>query len=457
MHSAERIFQGQMPYRDFFLEYVPGYFYLLAVFYKVFGISLLTGRALSLVSCLGIFIASIYLLRAFDIISTKAKIVALVCIASFGYPLINIPNPVWPTVFVTELVMIATLQWFRTSSRKHLVSIGLFLALLFLIKQNIALVETVLVNLLLLVTTGKNIRKASISLLLMNSVWIIPTFLWLWYFFLRDNLPALYEFVAFNKRYTVIYPLTYPLLTMLVKPLGFIKLLPYYFPIVFPVLILLSVMRKKADKRALVLLLPIAGFFTTVIPTSDLLHVYPYYGLVLVSLFIFSASHFLKMQKVWFVLIAISIISGFYLTLFGKYYYYHTEPYRLENTPLPLPRAKGIFVDKASARSISPLATFINHHTKKSDYIFVYSFSPGLYFLLERPDPSPYYIFIAGPRAGYLTPDEEKATIQVIQKKKVAYIIDDGFAYIPTPLSKWIAQKKKLQQFGQYAIYDAQQ
>lgn len=94
---------------------------------------------------------------------------------------------------------------------------------------------------------------------------------------------------------------------------------------------------------------------------------------------------------------------------------------------------------------------------KQAACVIITKSSTGLYFLLERPDPSPYYIFIAGPRAGYVTPDEEKATIQVIQKKKVAYIIDDGFAYIPTPLSKWIAQRKKLQQFGQYIIYDAQQ
>ena len=52
VHAAERIFQGEQPYRDFALQYTPVYFYLLAFLYKIFGPSILVGRFFSLSICI---------------------------------------------------------------------------------------------------------------------------------------------------------------------------------------------------------------------------------------------------------------------------------------------------------------------------------------------------------------------------------------------------------------------
>lgn len=49
-YGGERVLQGGVPYRDFWSGYGPGQYYLLAAAYKIFGISLLTGRIYT-VSC----------------------------------------------------------------------------------------------------------------------------------------------------------------------------------------------------------------------------------------------------------------------------------------------------------------------------------------------------------------------------------------------------------------------
>lgn len=46
--GAWRITEGQVPYRDFFAFYTPGSFYLVALAYKLFGVTLAAGRVLAL-------------------------------------------------------------------------------------------------------------------------------------------------------------------------------------------------------------------------------------------------------------------------------------------------------------------------------------------------------------------------------------------------------------------------
>ena len=44
LYCAEHVLRGQLPYRDFWSLYGPAQFYVLAAFFKLFGISALTGR-----------------------------------------------------------------------------------------------------------------------------------------------------------------------------------------------------------------------------------------------------------------------------------------------------------------------------------------------------------------------------------------------------------------------------
>lgn len=106
LHITDRMLQGQIPYKDFFLQYPPGHFYILALFFKLFGISVITGRILTLAYCLSIFILTLYFLYEYKSYSRRSIIIALLCTASFGFPLLNIPIVVWPSVIITILMMV---------------------------------------------------------------------------------------------------------------------------------------------------------------------------------------------------------------------------------------------------------------------------------------------------------------------------------------------------------------
>jgi hypothetical protein len=349
--------------------------------------------------------------------------------------------------------MLWLLKWNNTKSNNYLFFIGISLTLLFLIKQNIALTQILFVNIILFIILTKKDFKRTISVLSkVNIIWIIPTFIWIYIFFLNSNITALFEFISFNRRYLNIYPFTYPPLSFLLQPLGFFKLLPYYLPILFFIYLFIhslkSFSQKSMNKKLLVLFLPLSGFITTVFPTSDLLHVYPYLGPTLIAIFIFVRLELFKYKKFVYALIVVCIASGFYLTFIREYYRYQ-PPYRFQTMPLKIPRAQNILLDINSAQSIRSTYAFIDKNTNEDDKVFVYSFSPMLYFLLERENPSRYSIYYRG----YLTKQQEEEVLRDIKNENVEYVLGDGYYNSSTPISLWIKDLKVVRKYPLLTVY----
>ena len=61
LQGAQRVLEGEVPYRDFFSFFTPGSYYWLALFFKVFGSSILVARAVLMVEG-GLFSVLTYLL-----------------------------------------------------------------------------------------------------------------------------------------------------------------------------------------------------------------------------------------------------------------------------------------------------------------------------------------------------------------------------------------------------------
>src|SRR5258708_3856541 len=114
VHFAERLEHGEIPYKDLALQYTPGYFYLLAFLYKVFGFQILVGRYLSLIFCLLILSSTFVLLQLYRLRSLRFHLLVGFTIISLGYPLLHIPLVVWSCVFFVVLMQIFLLLWHRT-------------------------------------------------------------------------------------------------------------------------------------------------------------------------------------------------------------------------------------------------------------------------------------------------------------------------------------------------------
>jgi hypothetical protein len=196
--------------------------------------------------------------------------------------------------------------------------------------------------------------------------------------------------------------------------------------------------------------LMVIGFMSTIYPASDLLHVYPFLGGLIVSgVILFRKS---KRAYIMTLLSIIFIFIGFYMTFATKSFRY--EDYFLrDTTALTLPRTRGMYVDMAdtSRSGLIPLADFINTHTKKTDYIFIYPFSPLLYFLLDRPNPTGIvqFIILEPPVSVY----PEDRVLKELKERHVKYIITDGPYVYDRKISRYIQSLPKVFVTTSYTVF----
>lgn len=439
LHIAERISNGEVPYKDFFLQFSPGYFYVLAFLYKIFGSSVIIGRYLTLVICLLIIFLTFLILDKLKVKSNGIKILSFFSITSFGFPLINNPSTLaWAIVLIS-------LGLIYSYTSKKFILVGIFLSLTLFFKQNLGLYFFIITNIFLVLTYPKD---RVIALLKTNGVFLSITLIWIFYFFyLQSNLDKLIELFEFNKRYLSIYSFSYPPLTMLSDPLGVFKLMPYYAPILFLLLFIKGIHLKNKNISIIYFsCISLVGFAGTIFPTSDLLHVYPFFGIFLVSSLIFLYKD--KAIKFWIPVVIILIFIGFYLALYMEYYRYQ-PPYRFQNTMLNLPRTQNIHIDKSLNEDLNKLSVFLSNNTSSKDYILSYPFSPMLYFILERNNPSRFSIYYPG----YLTKDQEEEVLREISNKKVKYIITFLDNKFNRPISRFIQNQDFIFKSGQFSIY----
>lgn len=83
LYGAMRVMNGQIPYRDFWTQYAPGQFYMLALVFKTFGTSVLIERVWSTIVLFGITIL-IYLLTRLTVSKSFAVIAFLLSVIWLG-------------------------------------------------------------------------------------------------------------------------------------------------------------------------------------------------------------------------------------------------------------------------------------------------------------------------------------------------------------------------------------
>lgn len=448
VHNAERIFNGEIPYKDFFLQYGPTYFYCLVFFYKLLGISILTGRIFSLIICLSIIGSVFYLINILKVKSYKIIILVFLSLISFGFPLINIPNIIWGNVLMSVLLLIFCISFYTSSKRKtqYLVCMGITLAVSLSLKQNLGILYIIFYNLFLITNYKNNPKEIFKNLFVLNLAWFIPTLFWVYYFFLKDNVSGLVTYINFSKNFITSYGFSYPPLSNFFKPLGIFKQIPYYLPIFLFIITLSKIYKKNRNwKIILISLSSCLGFFVSIYPQSDLLHCFPFLSLILVALaFIFYKQKFYKFIVF---IILLTILIGFYLTFFAKVY---DNYFFKENTYIDLPKTKGIMLTKFDADSFKAVSSFINSHTRKEDYIFVYPYHPVFYFIFDRKNPSKDAIYQAPSWHFY----DDKTIISEIKQKRVKYVIVYRDYRYESDLSRFIIKQKKVYSVGTFIIFE---
>jgi len=218
LQGAQRVLEGEVPYRDFFSFFTPGSYYSLALFFKVFGSSILVGRAVLVVEG-GLFSVLTYLLARRVCSRWSALLAAyFVTLTCVPYRFIVLHN--WDSTLWACLALYCAVRFLERPRPGWALATGWFAALTCLFEQSkgAGLVLGLSVGLLILACKASGrVRWNWQRMAALLAGFSGPFLLTLIYFGLKHSLPQmladwfwpLYHYSAINK-----------------APLGFVVLNP---------------------------------------------------------------------------------------------------------------------------------------------------------------------------------------------------------------------------------------
>jgi dolichyl-phosphate-mannose-protein mannosyltransferase len=134
LQGAQRILDGQLPYKDFFSFYTPGSFYLVAALFKVFGNSFVVAR-FSIVIVAAIFPVLTYAFARRACSRSMALFVAsLTIVAGAAYRFLVLHN--WYSTLFTCLALYAALRMLETHRTVWAFMTGTFCSITVLFEQS---------------------------------------------------------------------------------------------------------------------------------------------------------------------------------------------------------------------------------------------------------------------------------------------------------------------------------
>ncbi len=443
LHAAMQTANGLVPYRDFDMVYTPLSFVTVALFFKIFGQSVLVGRVVAL------FISLFSLFAIFQITkllnaSFSALVFASLLFVLWGPVHINFP---WPTMFALCLTLYDLLFILNglLKNRKYFFIAGIFSMLIFLAKQNFGVV----IPLLSVVSIIYFSKKYSfINLKLYAIGFLLALLLFILYLSLTNSFFSFIQSFNVNTIQKIIFEKTLdtPFLYQgtLFSKIG--KLFFYTSPLLIS-LITIFVVHKIKKVYLIIPLYVIAFYLIGIRPTTDLDHfvaLLAFAGLNSIILIEYIKKSFHKI--ILYIALFIFIITGLYTAVFGGYYKWET-PIRYDNTYDSYNRVK-VFLTPSSLNLSNALSSYIDVKTNPGDKIYLNYYSPMVYFLSDR-DNATKYDYLNIPLS------YQKEVIKDLQNKKVKLVIlNEVNLHEKTAINKYIQSHYHFdKKFGDFLGY----
>lgn len=161
--------------------------------------------------------------------------------------------------------------------------------------------------------------------------------------------------------------------------------------------------------------------FVGIRPTTDYVHVVPILSLIGLPIVIIAnqfPTSFVKMTVYSFVVLL--VVLGFHSALFRGYYRW--DRMLSENNQYVGGKVK-ILTNPQFASINNMLSNIVNKFTKKGEYIFINTYAPLEYFVLERENPTPYDF------PGFVSPTTYEQTViynLIAKKVKIVFMLSEN-------------------------------
>jgi 4-amino-4-deoxy-L-arabinose transferase-like glycosyltransferase len=419
-YGAVRIAQGQVFTRDFFEVIGPGTFYLLAAFFKLFGVSFLVSRVYLFLISLGTALLMYFLSRRVCRAHQTLPSIFLAA-TSFG--------GLWPQVshhvdsnFFALLAATCTVLWYEKQKTVLLLGAGIVAGMASIVLQpkGFLLFVAILVWLLILCRRG----LASLSSL----GWVASGYfgviglvvLWFW------SKGALTSLVYMNFIWPLLHYQTVNTVTYAgdiiqnfrihvvpgmgwTIPLAVVLITPFLFVAAFPVLLPAIGARFRWDvAKADVLLYWLCGaaLLASEWHRKDIAHLVFGSPFLMILCVYFLMEHRGKIANRAVQVLSISCVSLAVFNLLCALLGAHT-------VVTPIGKIKAFTRDGALA--------FVRDHVAPGEEIFAYPYCPRYYFLGAAKNPTPFSLMIYS----YNTPSQFQEVVQILEQRKVRYVIWD--------------------------------
>jgi len=433
--GAERVLKGQIPSRDFFTQYTPGQFYMLAAMFKIFGISIIAERMydIAIKSLISLFVFLIIRMFSSNKVALVGWAMSLIWIMISAFA----AYPVYPSILCIYIGIYFLLLYMRHDKLCYVIFSAISIVSAILFRHDLggpAAIVIALVLMLRRITRAEMSWTPLITYILTGVAAGLPVLI---YFYLNST-------IRFMINDLILYPLDvfikyqafpYPLLSR--------DTLPFY---VFPWVMLLGVLtflifiRHKVDSAVAygILLISLVGivFFNQVRVRSDFIHLLPLAitGIILAPILsstLPGALSFNTWQKrAVFILFLVVFGITLYRPIIIKYPFLRGS-YVVKTVNPDIERAKYLRIEPDLKKTV----TYIKDNTSKDEYIYVGAKNhdkvifnhPIVYFLAERNPATRYHELNPN-----LTKTIQEEIVNELKEKSVRLIVlTPGWRYEP--------------------------
>lgn len=426
LHSAEKVTNGCMPYRDFFVVYGPGLYYLLGFLFEIFGKYVIVERIYSKFIEVCIIICCSLLVRKL----TSAKFALLTWFIIALLFKISVSSVI---LFNSQTFLFIFLNWFALinffSSKKTLwlLLAGILTGIAGIFRYDFA-AYILLAQFFIILIFNKSFKKSLIYLLPVMVI-IIPVYLLIVSKIPSDILKFDYLNFLFLQSHKF-YTFSYPEFSLSAQKL---KNLLFYLPFlifglgIFKIFIQIKNKEKLLPSDWLILILILSGivFFMYVKSRPDIAHLFPVFIPAVIILFYLYKNYFFKAGI--YIILFLGILS--FSTALLDSFIYVIPPIKSWFIPLELKRGKGMFIHAKIEGNMQSTLKFIQKEVPETEKIFVAKYRHDnennlindniFYFLSERDSPTRYFNLAAG-----------LVTTEFVQKTIVKDLINNNVKYI---------------------------